>query len=318
MSPTPTCRLRVVEGGPWTEALICALAQGTPYRPWHGAEAVEPGDTVIVVLVTDPRTVLCTFKAGHGSVPEAIAAQCRTGSSLPTVEDIELAAGGHLLIGGLAVESSPAAALIAAASKRRVSEPADRVGSSSAAGARILMASRGRCTHCGAGIDLTRTPPSDLNFHLVTDTDFREGRDWPALLCGGCAERMSRGRFRSVIDYAHSLHPACPACSAMRTRQVVYGKLGYDGFVNMPPWKCSGGCAVGSQGRWVCGECGHRWGSASEQQRFGSDPRRNEAARKLFAEWTGVTNPELLAALWNNLNVEDRQYWLNRVEIPGR
>lgn len=44
-----------------------------------------------------------------------------------------------------------------------------------------------------------------------------------------------------------------------------------------------------------------------------SDPglaRRTQRARQLFVEWTGVTNPELAAALWNNLNGPDRQHWL--------
>lgn len=45
-----------------------------------------------------------------------------------------------------------------------------------------------------------------------------------------------------------------------------------------------------------------------------ADPRRVWMARKLFREWTGVTNPELLAAVWNNLNREDRQVWLERAD----
>lgn len=44
------------------------------------------------------------------------------------------------------------------------------------------------------------------------------------------------------------------------------------------------------------------------------DVQRMFLARSLFGEWTEVTNPELLAALWKNLNAEDRQLWLQRID----
>ena len=44
------------------------------------------------------------------------------------------------------------------------------------------------------------------------------------------------------------------------------------------------------------------------------DVQRTFLARSLFGEWTGVTNPELLQALWNNLSTEDRQVWLDRID----
>ena len=37
---------------------------------------------------------------------------------------------------------------------------------------------------------------------------------------------------------------------------------------------------------------------------------REQLARKLFTEWTRVTNGEILAALWHNLSAEDREHWL--------
>lgn len=45
-----------------------------------------------------------------------------------------------------------------------------------------------------------------------------------------------------------------------------------------------------------------------------TDPQRVFLARKIFGEWTGVTHPELLAALWNNLSREDRHVWLERAD----
>ncbi len=39
---------------------------------------------------------------------------------------------------------------------------------------------------------------------------------------------------------------------------------------------------------------------------------RLAVARRMFANWTGVTNPELLAALWSNLSAGDRAVWIER------
>lgn len=43
-----------------------------------------------------------------------------------------------------------------------------------------------------------------------------------------------------------------------------------------------------------------------------TEGQRLTLARKLFGEWTGVTHPELLAALWKNLSGGDRELWLQR------
>jgi hypothetical protein len=45
-----------------------------------------------------------------------------------------------------------------------------------------------------------------------------------------------------------------------------------------------------------------------------TDSRRYWLARRLFQEWTAVTHPDLLAAMWNSLSREDRQFWLERVD----
>ena len=41
---------------------------------------------------------------------------------------------------------------------------------------------------------------------------------------------------------------------------------------------------------------------------------REKRARRLFDEWTGVTNPEIRSALWHNLSAEDRSHWCDRAE----
>lgn len=306
-------RLRVIEGRPWREALVCALAPEAPYQPWHGLDEVRPGDTAVVVIATDPPTVLCAFAIGAEPVRQAIAARWQfTGTPLRTVDEVERASGGLHLAHGPPVDFQAAETLIAAVDDYAVGTPDQRVGTDSVAGGRILLQSEGRCTCCHAAVDLAHTAAGDLSLHLVSEADFADGRDWPALLCPACTREMALGGFDSVIDYAYSRQPACPACSARRTREVSYGMPTYDWHLNKPPWIGGGGCVVGSSGRWQCGECGHSWGSATGQVPPDELPLLNTAARRLFAEWTGVTNPELLAALWNNLNDADRRFWLDR------
>ena len=308
-------RLHVIEGRPWKEALICALTPDASYRPWHGVGDVEPGDAVLVVIDTEPQTVLCAFIQGSDPVRRAITRTSRFGhAGLPTVTEVETAADGHRLSDGLRLDSPAAAALVKAASGYSMSQPHDRVGDSSVAAARILLQSEGRCGCCGEPIDLAGSAPAELGLHLVSDNDFEQGQDWPALLCLNCQTGMEQGGFGSVVDYAYSLHPACPECSARRSRGIAYGMPTYDGHMNQPPWWTSGGCVVDSSVRWVCAECGCSWGPSTERNAFADDPQRYEFARTLFGAWTGVTNPELLAALWKNLNTADLNHWLQLTE----
>lgn len=41
---------------------------------------------------------------------------------------------------------------------------------------------------------------------------------------------------------------------------------------------------------------------------------REQRARRLFNEWTGVANPEIRSALWHNLSAEDRSHWCDRAD----
>lgn len=45
-----------------------------------------------------------------------------------------------------------------------------------------------------------------------------------------------------------------------------------------------------------------------------TEGQRLTVARRLFGDWTGVTNPDLLATLWGNLSPDDRDIWLKRAD----
>jgi hypothetical protein len=49
-----------------------------------------------------------------------------------------------------------------------------------------------------------------------------------------------------------------------------------------------------------------------DQKRVQVAMRRMQVARQLFNDWHGVIDGEIAGALWHNLNVEDRQVWLDK------
>ena len=68
--------VHVIEGRPWKDALIRVLEPQSPYRPWHFADGIEPGDAIIAVLDTDPVSVLAGvgIVGPDGDIDGAIAA----------------------------------------------------------------------------------------------------------------------------------------------------------------------------------------------------------------------------------------------------
>lgn len=275
--------LRLVEGRPWKESLICVLASGAPYRPWHRGGGVDPGDVAVVVIDTDPQTVLCTATVGPDrSVRQAIAGARYWWSPMRTVAEIEESAGTSLQSADRQLLDSPTAqAVIKAVEEYSPGTPGDRLGHSSVAAARILLHSGGRCTGCNKAIDLASPsardgiyihtvsvddgPPDtpaedDVPDRLARRTDQAKRADWPALLCSRCHAAMTRAGFASFLDYRFSRQPACPQCYAQRTKSAAYGMPSYEGLLNTPPWTASQGCVVDqSSARWICDVCGHEW-----------------------------------------------------------
>jgi hypothetical protein len=94
------------------------------------------------------------------------------------------------------------------------------VGHSPATIKRILKASFGHCRCCRAEVNVRIWGARDRHVHTVSEDDLRGGRDVPALMCTDCATAMAEGGFTSVVDFMFSTHPACPTCSARRTRNT--------------------------------------------------------------------------------------------------
>jgi hypothetical protein len=254
-------RLRVIEGRPWRNAVICAVSPKAPYRPWRLPD-LKPGDSAIVVLDTDPRTVLCTFTVGSARGVRRNIAERSGGRTLRIVAEVEHAAGGFALADwdGTPADSPAALALVESVRRFEPSMPLDRAGDSSVAAGRMLLASYGRCTCCGAIVDFAREP-DELQVRPVSVDDVASRRDWPAALCADCSAAMHAAQVTSVVDFMYSRHPACPFCSARRTRKVSYGRAGVWASQNSPPWDAAGGCAVGDEGEWNCGACQYSWGT---------------------------------------------------------
>lgn len=260
-------RLRIVEGYPWREAIACVLDPRAPFRPWHGLDRVVPDDQVIVTIHTEPRTVLCAFTFDSDSDVASVGSKrARFGRALRTVSDVEHKAGYSLQDSAELTADSPAAmALLGVVDENVYSLPVERVGTSSAVAARILLHSGGRCAACRQPIDLDPSS-DDLSIHLVSEEDFRSDNDWPASLCRKCTAAMDAQGTSSLVDFMFSGLPTCPACSQERSRRVIYGRMGYAATLNRRPWESHAGC-VEEAAVWICSTCGFTWGPAEEQDR---------------------------------------------------
>jgi hypothetical protein len=258
--------VHIIEGRPWKDALISVVEPRSPYRPWHAADGIEPGDAIIAVLDTDPRSVLAGvgIVGPDGDVDEAIAAIDRFHlSGLLELGTLNMLTGFAVRpTAGTVYYRSPDD-VVAVISAHLESTTEALFGHTSLAAGRVLLESGGNCTGCRLQLDLTREDARDrVHIHTAdppghrpADPDLYDPADWPAALCDSCHDRMREGGFTSFVDFRFALHPRCPVCLAQRSRATMYG---------MPlgpveePWIAAMGCCV-QPWEWLCGVCGHQW-----------------------------------------------------------
>jgi hypothetical protein len=148
-----SARVQVVLGSPWKDAVIRHLEPRSPYRPWWYVDDVREGDRVVVVFDTEPRLVLT--EVGRMDVDGAIAGLHHEWVFTDAVPASQIEA--DLPAAPAVVDGDAADALIAAVTRQRfAARPEDRFGMTTAAAARALLESRGRCTGCGTAFPLDR------------------------------------------------------------------------------------------------------------------------------------------------------------------
>lgn len=254
-----TRHVKVVRG-PWKQTVAWAIDDQSPFGPPAGPDLM-PGDIAVVVLDTEPQTVLCAANIGADRhLDRAITVYGSIGTALPTVAEVELVTGyPYADWDGLGLDQEAALQFVYAVEHSWVSRPVERLGNSSASAARILAQSSGHCTLCRSPVDLsTAAALEKLFIHFASDADVQAGRDWPALLCMACHDGMKAGGFTGVVDYWFASHPACPSCGAHKAMDISYGEPTPDWLANVPPWVSHRGCCV-LPADWTCGQCGHAW-----------------------------------------------------------
>ncbi|WP_225928432.1 hypothetical protein [Rhodococcus opacus] len=227
-------RVFIVEGRPWKDAVIAHLEPRSPYRPWFTGEDIRNGDVLITVLDTDPRTVLCMEVAGSSSLDAAGVTESWTLTALPSVTAFEAHAGVAVPTAAGRVDDAIAGRLTTPfftnpASFDDMSTRRGEASHTTAAAARVLLKSAGKCTACGQAINLRRSTARD-HIHIHTaenDVDHwaHHGptHDWPAILCDKCQTAMTEGGFSNFLDYRFSFHPSCPLCAASRSSSTSIG-----------------------------------------------------------------------------------------------
>lgn len=291
MTQTSIKRLHIVEGSDWKDAVITLLEDRSPYRPWrYGFGEAHVGDPVAIVLNTDPPSVM-TRLGRIGADGRFDRAEMTWGLSSPALLDLgtlaaivgfphdEDARNEWQLRGDAAARMEHA--LTEADGQRNRSL---RLGHSSMAAAAVLMHSGGRCSGCGAVIDLTGVDARD-SFHIRTVSPAERARpevvimearghpsyyygpipnncwlpelpaDWPGVLCLLCEAAMRDGGVTSLIDFVFSQHPRCPYCGAQRAQSARFGQVFH---LDLPPWDDYRGCRR-TDDVWTCTACGGTW-----------------------------------------------------------
>ena len=292
---TTTERLHIVEGSDWKDAVIALLESRSPYRPWrYGFGEARQGDPVAVVLNTDPPSVL----TGLGRIgvdgrldravvewryPAPVLIDLATLTMVVAFKHDQDPRHAWQLRGDAAIQME-----LAVTECAYRDDSSMRFGHTSVAAARILLHSRGRCTGCSSGMDLTGEDARDVVHIRTVDPPAREapevliqeasGRasyidgpyppkcwlpqlppDWPGVLCQRCHTRMQDGRYNSLLDFRFSQHPKCPHCGAERTQRAQFGMPASEAvYRNAPPWIDWRGCCR-THDIWTCTACAHTW-----------------------------------------------------------
>ncbi|MDH6197997.1 hypothetical protein M2272_004653 [Mycobacterium frederiksbergense] len=283
MSQTISHRLHILEAPEWKDGVITLLEPRSPYQPWRYAFGESrPGDYAILLLGTDPVSVL--------TVPARIDHEGGLGGAVVTPDSADLVDLTTLamlldLKGAFAnwrLDDDEAERVILALHLSPVyGDPFYRWGHSSVVAARNLLRFGGDCHGCGTAIDLSEADARDrVHIHTADplprpapDSPIRtpdsppargpfrasmrsSARDWPAILCLRCRDRMRDGNFRSFIDFQFAQNPDCPCCGGQRTQTIQYGMPADPEFWG--PWLHIGGCCRRDE-KWRCTVCDHEW-----------------------------------------------------------
>ncbi|WP_235733201.1 hypothetical protein [Mycolicibacterium neoaurum] len=275
----------MLEAADWKDGIITILEPRSPYRPWRYAFGdARPSDWAVVVLGTDPTTVLTqlAYIDQKDDLGGAMLNLRRLSASLVDLTTLAMLLdlpdafedwrftdeGAERMI--LALHETPVHG------RRRY-----RWGHSAVAQARNLLAFSGKCDSCDDEIDLTGPDARDqIHVHTAdplprpqpfspirTIDSPRERQpdrlstrydapDWPAVLCRRCAGRMRSGSYTSFVKYQFAQHPMCPNCGGQSTQAIGYGMPSHPD--DWGPWRYMGGCCP-QHDRWHCGLCDHEW-----------------------------------------------------------
>lgn len=257
---------RIIHGRPWKDAIISILDPRSPYRPWSGVERAEPGDALVMVLDTDPVSVL----AAVGIVGADGEGEAAIAGIHPFYVNGLLELGTLNMLADFEVRPDRDTVYHHESPQKVVDVLGDYnpssidalFGHTSLAAGRVLLASRGQCAGCGRRLDLVAEDARD-DVHIHTaDRCAEDGPkwvppDWPAALCDSCHTRMQHEGFTSFLDFRFSTHPRCPDCGAQHTMSAMYGMPA--GPVE-EPWIATMGCVITEpRTRWVCGDCRRKW-----------------------------------------------------------
>lgn len=281
MSQTVKHRLHILEAADWKDGVITLLAPHSPYRPWRYAFGeARPGDYAILVLGTDPVSVL-TVLARIGDEGGATLNLRRYRADLVDLTTLAMILELPDAFSSWRLDDDEAERVILALHESGIyGKPFYRWGHSSVVAARNLLQFSGICHACKDLIDLSDADARDRVYVHTVDplprpepqspistgdsergrpymASLRESaRDWPAIICRRCRDRMRDDGFTTFVGFRFAQNPECPQCGAGRTQTIVHGEPADP--QSWGPWLYMGGCCV-KDDKWHCGVCDHCW-----------------------------------------------------------
>jgi hypothetical protein len=221
-------RLHILEAADWKAGVITLLAPSSPYRPWRYAFGeARPGDYALLVLGTDPQSVLTVLARvdDEGSLSGALLGMSRYRADLFELATLAstLDLGGEAFTGWRLDDDAAERVILAVHETRVHGDPYHWYGHSSLAAARNLLRFNGRCQICDTAIDLT-APDARDQIHVHTADQSRRPDPHPPIRTPDDSGRRLTGlphslNIRSVLGAAaNGAATSSTACRTTRSR----------------------------------------------------------------------------------------------------